>query len=157
MSKRLLPMGFFVCLLIQFMIGTVYAQAQAKTDSYTLGEIVVSGEREGVESVGTVREITAVDIQNKGARTLDEALQLLPGVYIRTGADGVPRVDLRGLRSRHVILLLDGIPVNSTYDGNFDPTLIPVESIERIKVSYGNHSVLYGDARVLPIKILLAQ
>ena len=145
MSKRLLLMGFFVCLLIQFMIGTVYAQAQAKTDSYTLGEIVVSGEREGVESVGTVREITAVDIQNKGARTLDEALQLLPGVYIRTGADGVPRVDLRGLRSRHVILLLDGIPVNSTYDGNFDPTLIPVESIERIKVSYGNHSVLYGD------------
>ncbi len=145
MLKRLLLLGFFVCLLMQFMIGTVYAQAQAKTDSYTLGEIVVSGEREGVESVATVREITDVDIQNKGARTLDEALQLLPGVYIRTGADGVPRVDLRGLRSRHVLLLLDGIPINSTYDGNFDPSLIPVESIERIKLSYGTHSVLYGD------------
>jgi len=127
------------------MIGTVYAQAQAKTDIYTLGEIVVSGEREGVESVSTVREVTAEDIQNKGARTLDEAMQLLPGVYVRTGADGVPRVDLRGLRSRHVLLLLDGIPINSTYDGNFDPSLIPAENIEKIKLSYGTHSVLYGD------------
>ena len=145
MSKRLLLFGFFVCLLIQFMIGTVYAQAQAKTDIYTLGEIVVSGEREGVESVSTVREVTAEDIQNKGARTLDEALQLLPGVYVRTGADGVPRVDLRGLRSRHVLLLLDGIPINSTYDGNFDPSLIPAENIEKIKLSYGTHSVLYAD------------
>jgi hypothetical protein len=36
MLKRLLLLGFFVCLLMQFMIGTVYAQAQAKTDSYTL-------------------------------------------------------------------------------------------------------------------------
>lgn len=143
MTKRVLLLGFFICLLSQFMSGAVYAQGN--TDIYTLGEIVVSGERPGVESVGTVREITAEDIQNKGARTLDEALELLPGVNIRTGADGVPRVDLRGLRSRHVLLLLDGIPINSTFDGNFDPSLIPAESIEKIKLSYGTHSVLYGD------------
>jgi vitamin B12 transporter len=145
MTKRILLLGFLVGLLSQFMSGAVYAQAQGNTDIYTLGEIVVSGERPGVESVATVREITAEDIQNKGARTLDEALELLPGVNIRTGADGVPRVDLRGLRSRHVLLLLDGIPINSTFDGNFDPSLIPVESIEKIKLSYGTHSVLYGD------------
>lgn len=145
MSNRLMLSWVFICLLLQFMIGIVYAQDQTKTDSYMLGEIVISGEREGVESVSTVREVTAEEIQNMGARTLDEALQLLPGVYIRTGADGVPRVDLRGLRSRHVLLLLDGIPINSTYDGNFDPSLIPVESIEKIKLSYGTHSVLYGD------------
>ena len=144
MTKRILLLGFLVCLLSQFMSGAVYAQT-GNTDIYTLGEIVVSGERPGVESVATVREITAEDIQNKGARTLDEALELLPGVNIRTGADGVPRVDIRGLRSRHVLLLLDGIPINSTFDGNFDPSLIPVESIEKIKLSYGTHSVLYGD------------
>ncbi|MEW6584587.1 MAG: TonB-dependent receptor [Nitrospirota bacterium] len=124
--------------------GKAHAQTQS-TDIYTLGEIVVSDEREIVESVGTVREITAEDIKNKGARSLDEAVELLPGMYIRTGADGVPRVDLRGFRSRHVILLLDGIPINSTFDGNFDPSLIPVENIEKIKVSYGTHSVIYGD------------
>ncbi|MFH0731031.1 MAG: TonB-dependent receptor [Pseudomonadota bacterium] len=112
---------------------------------YILGEVVVSGTKGGVEAVGTVREITAEDIQMRGAATLDEALALLPGVTIRTGADGTPRVDMRGLRSRHVLLLLDGVPFNSTEDGQFDPTLFPVENIARIKVSYGTHSVLYGD------------
>jgi vitamin B12 transporter len=115
------------------------------TGTYTLGEIVVTGEREGVETVGTVRDITAEDIKNKRARTLNEALELLPGVSIRIGAEGVPRVDVRGFRTRHVLLLLDGIPLNSTFDGQFDPSLIPVENIARIKVSYGDSSVLYGD------------
>jgi outer membrane cobalamin receptor len=125
-------------------------QAHSKTNEedtgvYTLGEIVVSGEKIiGVESVGTVREITEEDIRIKNARTLDKALELLPGLDIRTGTDGVPRVAIRGFRSRHVLLLLDGIPFNSTFDGQFDPSIIPVENIAKIKVSYGNHSVLYG-------------
>jgi outer membrane receptor for ferrienterochelin and colicin len=87
--------------------------------AYTLGEIVVTGERVGVESIGTVREITAGDIARRHVQTLDQALELLPGLDIRTGTDGVPRVDLRGFRSRHV-LLLNGIPFNSTFDGQFD-------------------------------------
>ena len=115
-----------------------------QTAEYTLGEIVVSGEREGVESIGTVREITAEDITRRRIQTLDQALELLPGLDIRTATDGVTRVDLRGYRSRHVQLLLNGIPFNSTYDGQFDPSLIPVENIAKIKVSYSTHSVLYG-------------
>ncbi|MBW2010706.1 MAG: TonB-dependent receptor plug domain-containing protein, partial [Deltaproteobacteria bacterium] len=123
----------------------VYSQTpNSQTDIYTLGEVVVTGERDGVESIATVREITAQDIRNKNARTLDQAIELLPGLDIRTGTDGVPRVNLRGFRSRHVLLLIDGIPFNSTFDGQFDPSIIPVENIAKIKVSYGNHSVLYG-------------
>jgi hypothetical protein len=45
-----------------------------QTAEYTLGEIVVSGEREGVESIGTVREITAEDITWRRVQTLDQAL-----------------------------------------------------------------------------------
>ena len=111
---------------------------------YTLGEVVVSAQKEGVETAGTVREVTAEEIQNKDARNLAEALELLPGVEIRTGPQGTPRVDLRGFRSRHVLLLLDGIPLNSTFDGQFDPSIIPTENIAKIKVSYGTSSVLYG-------------
>jgi len=115
-----------------------------KTGVYTLGEVVVSAQKQAVETAGTVREVTAEDIRNKDARNLAEALELLPGVEIRTGAEGTPRVDLRGFRSRHVLLLLDGIPLNSTFDGQFDPSIIPTENIAKIKVSYGTSSVLYG-------------
>lgn len=127
------------------MAAMAASNSPAPAQAYTLGEVVVSLKKVGVESVGTVREITAEDIEITGAETLDEALAMLPGLSIKTGGSGVPRIDIRGLRSRHIVLLLDGIPFNSTNDGQFDPTLIPVESIARIKVSYGNHSVLYGD------------
>ena len=55
-----------------------------------------------VEQVGTTRRITRADIESRNARTLDEALKLIPGIYVRTGGDGTPRVDVRGFRSRHV-------------------------------------------------------
>lgn len=97
-----------------------------------------------VEQVGTVEEVSAEQIQRSGARTLDQALRLMPGVYVRNGGDGVPRIDIRGLRTRNVTLLLDGVPLNATFDGQFDPRSIPVENIARIKVSRGGSSVLYG-------------
>ena len=100
---------------------------------------------EVVELVGTTRRITRADIDARNARTLDEALRLLPGVYVRTGGDGTPRIDVRGFRSRHVLLLINGVQVNSTADGQFDPARISTKAIREIKVSYGSSSVLYGD------------
>lgn len=131
--------------VIWFLPGAMAADPENNDEGvYTLGEVVVSARQDVVETAGTVREVTAQDIQDKDARTLDQALQLLPGVEIRTGAGGIPRIDIHGFRSRHVLLLLDGMPLNSTYDGQFDPSIIPTENIAKIKVSYGASSVLYG-------------
>ena len=101
-----------------------------------------------VEEVGTTRRISKEEIETQQARTLDEALRLLPGVYVRTGGAGTPRIDLRGWRSRHVLLLVDGVPVNSTDDGQFDPTEFSTASIREIKVTYGASSLLYGENAV---------
>ena len=100
---------------------------------------------EVVEQVGTTRRVTRADIDARNARTLDEALRLVPGIHVRTGGDGTPRIDIRGFRSRHVLLLINGVQVNSTADGQFDPARISTKSIREIKVSYGSSSVLYGD------------
>ena len=100
--------------------------------------------RRVVEQVATVSEVTAQDIERQGAKTLDEAIDLVPGLYVRNGGDGTPRIDVRGLRTRNILLLLDGVPLNSSFDGQFDPRSIPVENIARIKVTKGASSVLYG-------------
>ena len=68
-----------------------------KTATYTLGEIVVRGERAGVESIGTVRDITAADIERRHVQTLDKALELLPGLEIRTGARSRHRLESPGV------------------------------------------------------------
>lgn len=120
------------------------AEGAEMIDAFTLGEVVVSGSNNGVEAAGTVRRVTAGELGDRGARTLDQAIALLPGVNVRTGGEGVPRIDIRGFRTRHVILLLDGIPLNSAFDQQFDPTVIPTENIAEIKMTAGASSLLYG-------------
>ncbi|HCY84894.1 MAG TPA: TonB-dependent receptor [Desulfobacteraceae bacterium] len=129
--------------LIFFNLNAVFAEKPAPTKVYSLGEVVVLGNATG-EKVNTTYEINADDIAQKNIQSLDQALELLPGLDISKGSKGTPRVNVRGLRSRHTIILLNGIPLNSTWDQQFDPHLIPVENISKIKVSYGTHSVLYG-------------
>lgn len=120
-------------------------EAGAENGTYRLGEIVVAAAPENiVESAGTVYRVTAAQIKEQNAKTLDEALQLVPGVIIREGAEGTPRIDVRGFRTRHVQLFMNGVPVRTSYDGQFDPTTIPAENIAEIKVTSGGGSVLYG-------------
>jgi len=144
MKKISAPSVLLSPLALALMLPGWHASA-APTPEFKTGEVVVSGDRPGVERVTTVRTVTAEDIQRSGARTLDEALSLLPGVNVRIGGEGTPRIQVRGLQSRHIKLLIDGIPANSTFDGGFDPRFIPVDQIARIKLSAGSSSMLYGD------------
>lgn len=141
-----LPTLVVAALLASAAARTAAAQAPAQgaDSAYPLGEIVVSADRPVSEAVATVRVVGPEEMRALGARTLADALALVPGLDLRTGADGVPRVDIRGFRTRQVTLLLNGIPLNATDDGQFDPTLIPVEEIAEIKVTGGTGSVLYG-------------
>jgi len=133
-----------ICFLVFFQRQAAATEIHDRTGVYTLGEVIVSGQDEGVQASETVHTVSAADIRDKGAKTLDQAISLLPGVNIRTGGEGVPRIDIRGFRTRHVLLLLDGIPMNSAFDQQFDPALIPTENIAEIKLTAGASSVLYG-------------
>jgi len=69
---------------------------------------------------------------------------MVPGVTIREGAEGTPRMDIREFRTRQVQLFMNGVPVRTTNDSQFDPTMIRAEIISKIKVTSGGGSVLYG-------------
>lgn len=122
----------------------VFASEIPYSGAFKLEEIVVEDNRPEIENSSRIRVISEEELNQRGVRTLDEALELVPGISVRVGNGGTPRIDIRGYRSRHVTLLLDGIPLNSTYDGQLDPRLIPVEIIKKIKVSYGTSSSIYG-------------
>lgn len=131
-------------ILLLFLAMLVAQPLLAQNAEYVLGEIVVKSDKPGVDDVTNVLEVTAEDIETRGATTLNEAIAMLPGVYIRTAADGTPRIDIRGYRTRHIKLLVNGVPFQSTYDGQFDPAAIPAENISRIVLTKGASSVLYG-------------
>jgi len=146
-------MKFFRLLLCCVLFSTLAATmclAQETTSQegqaeYTLGEIVVRGSADSIENSLSVTEVTAEELKNSGARTLSDAFKLVPGITTRTAADGTCRIDIRGMRTRNVKLLLNGIPFQSTLDGQFDPDTIPVDNIALIKITRGASSVLYGN------------
>jgi len=111
-------------------------------------DVYVTTPRDLVDRVPVTRSVDRQDLAQENARTLDEALVHVPNVVVRTGGDGVPRIDVRGLRSRHLLLLLDGVPFNATADGQFDASLLPTQLIERVDLVSGNGSVLYGDGGI---------
>lgn len=132
---------------LTMLLSALSMQASAETGNeevYRLGEILVS-ERYLNPEIGSSYQITRDDFERTGARTLEEALKEIPSLHVRNGADGTPRIDIRGLRTRQIKLLVNGIPFNSADDGQFDPTLIPTFAIGRIQVQAGASSVLYGD------------
>jgi len=140
-AKKWMCRGLILLMLTGLMAGQALA---AEEGIYHLGEVVVSGADKSVEKVGTTHTVTAKQIEQRGARTLNEAIKLVPGVQVRVGGDGTPRIDMRGFRTRHITLLLNGTPFNGSNDGQFDPALISVENIAEIKVTTGGGSTLYG-------------
>jgi iron complex outermembrane receptor protein len=99
-------------------------------------------------SVATV--ITAEDIENMGAATLDEAIETVPGLHVYpNGTDLMePNWSIRGIQSGlnpQVLLLLNGIPVTQTINGIRPYGLqMPVSMISRIEVLRGPGSAVYG-------------
>lgn len=144
LSRLRITMTRFQLAILMFLVLVAAQPVLAREPEYALGEIVVTSDKSGVDDVTNISEVTAEDIETRGATNLNEAIQMLPGVYIRTAADGTPRIDIRGFRTRHIKLLINGVPFQSTYDGQFDPASIPAENISRIVLTKGASSVLYG-------------
>jgi outer membrane cobalamin receptor len=107
--------------------------------------IVVTGEQPTAQQQTTTTwTISEDEIKTLGAQSLDQILKNVPGVYVRVGGQGTPRVDVRGFKARHVIYLINGVPANGAEDGQFDPSVIPASQIASVTISVGPTSVLYG-------------
>lgn len=92
----------------------------------------------------SISVITAKDLEEANVKTLDEALQHVPGVYInnQTGMKA-SKISIRGLSQNRVLVLLDGMPMNQGYTGSPLRDL-PLSNIDRIEVIKGPFSALYG-------------
>lgn len=90
--------------------------------------------------------ITGEELELRGARSLAEALESVPGLEVAHQADEGPlgsSAALWGLREFDAYsVLVDGVPVGGVYNPN--TAFIPIEEIDRIEVQKGPNAVLYG-------------
>ena len=90
--------------------------------------------------------ITSGEIKRAGQSTLLELLQTQPGVEITTngGIGKTSGLFLRGTNPGHVVVLIDGMRVNSATAGTTTFENLPLAQIERIEILRGPASSLYG-------------
>ena len=93
----------------------------------TSGSATASGEASvqgiALEKTGSaVTVVTGEDLKQRQIRNGAEALRSLPGVSVsgQGGAQGITVVRLRGGESRHTLVLIDGVEVNSGSGAFFD-------------------------------------
>ena len=98
------------------------------------------------ETLASVTLITKEDIEQSQAANLSELLVGIIGIDVtRTGWYGQSSdYYIRGLSSRYVLVLVDGIRLGSAANGRTDLEGFGLDHIERIEIVRGARSSLYG-------------
>ena len=90
--------------------------------------------------------ISREQIDQQKATTIFEALRGVPGLNIRkSGSIGrQSEMTIRGSSTSQVLVMIDGVQVNSATTGTFNFANLTTDNIERIEVVRGAQSTLYG-------------
>lgn len=122
-------------------------------DVHSLQPVVVTATRlaqPASQVPASTTVITADEIATSGARDLGEVLRNVESLDVSSnGPRGAASfAKIRGSSAEQVLVLLDGIRLNSEQNGTFDLSSLPVslKDIERIEVVRGPASALYGSA-----------
>ena len=114
-------------------------------------EIIVTATRletPSREVASSTTVITAQDIRNGQQRTVVDVLRSVPALdVVRSGGSGqTTSVFIRGAKSEHTLVLIDGVEVNDpiTPARSFDFANLSTDDIERIEIIRGPKSTLYG-------------
>lgn len=115
------------------------------TEVFPLPEIVVTAKKINAPPSIITRVVGLEDIEAWNAPTAGDALTWVPGVNVQVGGSSADsRAWIRGFRDRDVLVLYDGIPVASGFEGTIDLSEISLQSISTIKVMKSAPSVIYG-------------
>lgn len=135
--------------LLAVLALTGAGSVSAETPVYMLKGITVTANRqaERLQDVpANVQVVTEKDIQKRNVQNTAQAVAMVTGVSASQSVEGT--VNLRGYDSPNILVLVDGQPMNTAWNGDVDWNMIPVENIRKVEVVSGGQSALYGGRAV---------
>ncbi|HPN29711.1 MAG TPA: TonB-dependent receptor [bacterium] len=138
----------FLFLVISVFSGIIFFNRvnadENKSNVFSLGEILVTGEKIQAPVPYSVSEIYLDEFANFQPRSVGEIMDSIEGVDIKYGGKNQLYIYIRGYEQQAVKVLIDGVPMHEPYFGLIDLSMIPIDSIAKIQVIKGASSVLYG-------------
>ncbi|MEE9441362.1 MAG: TonB-dependent receptor [candidate division Zixibacteria bacterium] len=112
---------------------------------YNLKNSTIVSSTKSSQSSADVEIINRKSIIESKAEDLGDILDNANGVAVlESGTGGKKTVSIRGCESRHVLVMLNGHPLNNAGDGVADLNSIPLEIIERVEIYRGSSSARFG-------------
>jgi vitamin B12 transporter len=148
---RSLPAAIAAALLLPaFALPTPARADAAATDLDTVLVTANRSEQRLADSLVPAQVIERADIERSQARDLIELLRGRAGIDVgNTGGRGkLSSLFLRGTESDHVLVLVDGVKMNSATAGMAAIQDLPLAQIERIEIIRGPRSSLYGSEAI---------
>jgi len=154
-APRLLAAAVSLCFTAA---GIVPASANAQDAvgaqvAQVLAPVVITGSRfdadPALAPIGAT-VILSEDIRRAGVSDVNSAIRKIGGVYGRQSLNGSPDfdLDLRGFgtnSSQNLVIVLDGVRLSENELSTAILSTIPVDTVDRIEITRGGASVLYGD------------
>ena len=139
-------------IFLLFFLPTISSGAEPKQEE-VLEPVVVTATRieTPLEQVTTsITVITEDEIRAQQAETVLDALRNVPGLdVVQTGSRGSSTsIFIRGSNSNQVLVLVDGMEVNSVTAGLFNFANLLTDNVERIEVLRGAGGTLHGSKAV---------
>lgn len=115
----------------------------------SLKDVVVTATRTAQPLTDVVSDVTLIGrdvLDRAGAGTLADVLANVPGVqFVRNGGPAAATsLFVRGADSRHTVLMIDGVRVDSQSTGGASWQALALEHIDHIEVLRGPAASLYG-------------
>jgi vitamin B12 transporter len=151
MKKQFIIVGALACSIVS---TSIYAQKSPtqKKGIETLQEVVITATKFNLKKENTgkvIHVITQKELEQNAGKTVIEILNTIAGIDVKgvnANASEPRSINIRGGRSRQVLVLIDGVPVTdqSAINQEFDLRLLAINQIESIEVLKGASSTLYG-------------
>ena len=112
-----------------------------------MDELVVTATRSSrfrSETPIATEVISRKDIVNSGSRNVAELLSQRAGVSLQTSVAGGSILNVLGMDSRYILILIDGQPITGKFNNRVSLDQILTDQLSRVEIVKGPSSSLYG-------------
>lgn len=143
------PYILIMWLLSIFFATNIFSQENEVEDPEVneLQEVVLTATRTKRQLSSLPLPVTLVSqkiIQQSGTVRLNEILNEQTGIITVADESGFEGVQIQGIASDYILILIDGVPLVGRSAGNFNLSRLTVGNIKQVEVVKGPSSSLYG-------------